>query len=137
MSEAPTNTVKCEIDVPLERIVNCIIGAVEGGSNYWLNEMHCLPASRDIRADLMARDLIWYAEEEFWTRGGGATFKFDKPTADSTGTANVGMTQLRNGLNIMAQKAPRHFSDLIRENDDAETHDVFIQMVLFGEIIYG
>lgn len=37
----------------------------------------------------------------------------------------------------MAEKDPRHFGDLVSENDDADTHDVFIQHVLFGEVIYG
>lgn len=37
----------------------------------------------------------------------------------------------------MAEKSPRHFADLLSEDDDATTHDVFIQHVLFGEVIYG
>lgn len=37
----------------------------------------------------------------------------------------------------MATESPRHFGDLLSENDDAATHDVFIQHVLFSEVIYG
>jgi hypothetical protein len=34
-------------------------------------------------------------------------------------------------------KAPRHFADAITENDDVVTGDVFLQILAFGEIIYG
>lgn len=37
----------------------------------------------------------------------------------------------------MAEKDPVHFDDLLGESDDAITHDVFMQHVIFGEIIYG
>jgi hypothetical protein len=33
--------------------------------------------------------------------------------------------------------APRHFADVLNENDDAGTGDVFLQCCLFGEIIFG
>jgi hypothetical protein len=41
------------------------------------------------------------------------------------------------GLEIMATKYARHFADLVSENDDADTHDVFLQCALFGEVVYG
>ncbi len=41
------------------------------------------------------------------------------------------------GLQVMATKAPRHFSDFVNEGDDATTSDVFLQMICFGEIVYG
>lgn len=130
-------TVKCEIDVPLERITNCITGAIEGGSSYWCNTFVPLPASADIVADIRAKGGVWYDEAEFWERGGGAHLEFDKPTEDSTGEANIGLQQLQNGLNILAAKYGRHFGDLLNENDDANTHDLFLQCVLFGEEVFA
>jgi hypothetical protein len=37
----------------------------------------------------------------------------------------------------MAREYGRHFSDMIAENDDATTADVFLQCCLFGELVYG
>lgn len=37
----------------------------------------------------------------------------------------------------MAEKWPRHFGNFISENEDAETGDVFIQLALLGDIVYG
>lgn len=130
-------TVKAEIEVPLERIVNCIIGAIEGGSNYWLNSFYASKGSKALRARLKADDKIWYAEEEFWTEGGEADLEFDQPSEGAADKATINLTALTNGLTIMASKCPSHFADLMAENDDAITHDVFIQCVLFGEIIFG
>jgi hypothetical protein len=30
-----------------------------------------------------------------------------------------------------------HYADVLRENDDADTGDVFLQLCLFGEVVYG
>jgi hypothetical protein len=37
----------------------------------------------------------------------------------------------------MAQDYPHHFDDLIQQNDDAHTADAFLQLSLFGDVIYG
>lgn len=130
-------TVQATVEVPFDHITNAIIGAIEGGSVYWMNFFAPLATSADLRAELKADDKIWYAETEFWERGGGARIEFDKPTESDPGFRNVGKAELVTGLNTMAAKAPKHFADLINENDDAITHDVFIQCVLFGEIVFG
>ena len=31
----------------------------------------------------------------------------------------------------------RHFKDLATDNEDAETADVFLQLAVMGEIVYG
>lgn len=41
------------------------------------------------------------------------------------------------GLGIMATEHLNHWANFITENDDAETGDVFLQLCLFGEIVYG
>lgn len=47
------------------------------------------------------------------------------------------LESVQKGLACMAEKAPRHYGDLLSENDDAITADVFIQCCCFGEIVYG
>lgn len=41
------------------------------------------------------------------------------------------------GLRRMADKYPKHFDNFMQENEDAITGDVFLQCVVFGEVIYG
>lgn len=40
-------------------------------------------------------------------------------------------------MQLMAQDYTHHFDDLIQQNDDAITADVFLQLSLFGDVIYG
>lgn len=131
----PNVTVSATVEVPFKRITDCITGAIEGGSTYWCNRFTNLPASEDLRSEIRSRGDVWYDEPEFWERGGGAHVEFDKPTDDDPGFRDIG--HLQAGLATMAQIAPSHFADLINETDDATTHDVFLQCVLLGEIVYG
>lgn len=45
--------------------------------------------------------------------------------------------EFQKALTIMAEKYPRHLSDLLMQNDDATTADVLIQLACFGDIVYG
>lgn len=44
---------------------------------------------------------------------------------------------LLRGSDLMAEKFPHHFANVITENADAETGDVYLQCCLFGGIVYG
>lgn len=46
-------------------------------------------------------------------------------------------TQLEQGIKLMQEKYPEHFADFIEEREDAETGDVFLQCIMFEEVIYG
>jgi hypothetical protein len=44
---------------------------------------------------------------------------------------------VRKGLELMRDEYPLHFADLVEEQDDLITGDVFLQLATFGEVIYG
>lgn len=46
-------------------------------------------------------------------------------------------TKIEVGLQLMADKFPRHFGNFMDDNADAETGDVFIQCCLLGDVVYG
>lgn len=112
-------------------IVNAIIGAFEGGSTYWLRTADYVYQPNDVKGNPL------YAETDFWAKGGKMKLTYDDPEGDDLATKEISIDEIRKGLRSMATKDPRHFGDLLSENDDAATHDVFIQHVLFGEVIYG
>lgn len=132
--------ITAEVLVPLERVVNCLIGAFEGGSTYWLRQIeYVVDPEKDMASTY---DSPAYSDEHFWNDGGRANLTYDNPEASEEDdgdqkTTEIGLTQLTNGLSVMAAKCPRHFGDLVSENDDAITHDVYIQCVLFGDVVYG
>ena len=50
---------------------------------------------------------------------------------------HITMDNVKKGLEMMRDQYPRHYADLVEENDDAITGDVFLQLAVFGELIYG
>lgn len=49
----------------------------------------------------------------------------------------ITMDNVQKGLELMQEQYPRHYADLVEENDDAITGDVWLQLAVFGDIIYG
>jgi len=118
--------------VDWSKITNAIIGAFEGGSTYWLRG-----CDYTYRPDGVEGNPL-YAEDQFWAKGGKMNLIYDDPDdQEQRATKEVGLLEIKAALRSMAEKDPRHFGDLVSENDDASTHDVFIQHVLFNEVIYG
>lgn len=135
--------VSITVAVDWSHITNAITGFVEARYTAWCRFFYYQRNQPSTILADAARDgehTIWYNDPSFWTGGGLAVVRFDKPDegeGECTGLMIIGQGELRRGLELMAEKAPRHFADLLSENDDAETHDVFMQMVILGDIIYG
>ena len=47
------------------------------------------------------------------------------------------LKDVRKGLRLMSKEYPHHYADLVEENDDAITGEVWLQLAVFGEVIYG
>lgn len=141
MSTSPI-TLTAKVEVSFDKVTNAITGFVESGYTQWCDTF--VPATddktRSVLRPLSERKMIWYDTGEFWSEGGSAVITYDGPD-DDEGTylqsKTIKVTDLGDALSTMALKAPYHFGNLINETDDAITHDVFVQMIVFGEIIYG
>lgn len=126
----PRITITATVD--WSKITNAIIGAFEGGSTYWLRESEYVYTPDGVEGNPL------YAEDQFWAKGGKVKLSYDDPDdQEQRATKEISLIEIKQGLRTMAEKDPRHFGDLVSENDDAATHDVFIQHVIFGEVIYG
>ena len=44
---------------------------------------------------------------------------------------------VKKGLRLMKEQYPRHWADLVEENDDLITGDVWLQLAIFGELVYS
>ena len=80
-----------------------------------------------------------YAEEA--TYEGEFAFHISYDDGDGEGDANASMTidrqALETGLTDLKDKYPKHFADLLANNEDAETADVLLQVIALGEVVYG
>jgi hypothetical protein len=49
----------------------------------------------------------------------------------------ITLADVEKGLKLMQEKYPRHYANLVEEEDDAITGDVWLQLTVFGELVYG
>ena len=49
----------------------------------------------------------------------------------------ITIADVQKGLELMRDQYPRHYADLVEENDDLITGDVWLQLTVFQEVIYG
>jgi len=122
------------IDVSKQDIMYQFCAAFEGGSNYWLRGWAW--AGKKEPKDSIC---IWYADEELYNEDMLIEVEYDDPDSDDGSTKEYKITykDLVKGLKVMANDHPRHFANMIGDNADAITADVFLQCVLFKDVIYG
>jgi hypothetical protein len=126
-------TVKTTISA--EKIADQVVSAFEGGITYWAAKARPVP-----EVDAMddgERD-PWYARPKLYEGDFKIRIVQHEEHTAGAGT-DVFMTpeSVQKGLDLMAEKYPEHFNDMVTENGDAITADVFIQCCALGELVYG
>jgi len=120
-------------EVSLHEISNLICSAIEGGSNYWYRiDQFIEPKKIEFRSmeDKVYRHLDYPLNE------GGALI-FSVPEDEDGKTYRLDLAVIETGLQLMAEKHSSDFGDFVSGNYDANTGDTFLQLCLFGEIVYG
>ena len=119
-----------------------LVSAFEGGSNYWYTIVdHEFPQGvtyDDFREGgrFANPDDYWHPETLIPFHPGCATL-IAADGLDEGKQFRLDHERLVRGWDLMKEKYPRHFADVIAENDDAITADVYLQCCLFGELIFG
>lgn len=129
------------LDITDETLRNILCCAFEGGANYWIDSIDAVLASGislddfDKGGERQPKGHYWHWSQLVPLTEGcavvitvqdepGKTFRLDRDA-------------IQKGLKVMATKCPKHFGDLLAENEDATTGDVFVQCCIFGEVVYG
>lgn len=126
-----TESVVLNIPVKRQLLRDLLVTAIEGGSTYWASFSN---ATRNEALDYLK---VRVTESE----------------ASRTNTPRVNRyitpEELANGLEALARvcadeerltqfpAAGKHLGDALSETGDATTADVVLQMLIFGEVIYG
>jgi len=125
--------IKADYEIKSSDLANLIVSALEGGSNEW---MHHFRLKYTSLADIGTN--IWYAEPRLW-----ADEKFivsvshENCEAEEVANVDRDYPSLVAAMQLFADKYPKHFSDFVQDNADAETADVFMQIWILGEVIFG
>lgn len=110
---------------------------MNSGSGYWAAIVEDYPSGYKPNSGLCYEDKLWE-----WVKEGG-TFTVEDVEDEETKFV-IGLKEIKKGLEVMAQIMTTDFSNLINEEDDATTGDVFLQCCCFPEevlknkdVIYG
>ncbi len=134
--------VTMKMPVNLDRVLCLLCSALEGGSNYWyMIERYDLPKNMPYK-DFKEGGKYQYPDNyahpaQLIPTYPGCAVIFTVTEEDDGKEYRLDREALERGLRIMAEKYPRHWTNFVQENDDAETGDVYLQCCLFGEIVYG
>jgi len=118
-----------------EVAANLLCGAFEGGSNYWYMiesyktpEVTGKPWGEEYTPAYIS---IPFSEDGAVMLVDCEDEEGDKFTLDKEAVAR--------GKKLLEEdeQYSHHFADVLNENDDACTGDVFLQLCVFGEVIYG
>jgi len=115
--------------VTAQQVADLMVGAIEGGSTSWCSEYNIIKTP----AEVVPNGVVVYSHPEFWA----GDFIIDFTDGEDNKTYRITPGKLQTGMELMANKEPKHFQDWIDENYDADTSDVFLQILCFEDVIYG
>ena len=126
------------VEVTNETIKELLIGALEGGSNYWA----IFRAEPDYVKSVTREDIETYNMEisqyyypEYSIEH--PNFRLQVRDVEDEGTHLVTLKDLEESIRIICKKYPNHLKSIIEEDWDAETSDALLQCAIFNEVIYG
>jgi hypothetical protein len=127
------------ISITVEQVMDLIVTALEGGSNYW----YYIPEIQE-PSDMSKTPCGDYSYIELCAWGDGYIKICDKEEYEANNKAMQGLKTwvlneeaMKRGLDLMHNQHIRHFADFVTGDGDTKTADVFLQLSLFGEIVYG
>ena len=113
-----------------QRVQDLLVSAFEGGSNDWYSDLTPHYPKKQSVLDFWHCDLPLIP-------GGYVTLEAVGADKDPHKVFRIDIKTITAGLQRMAEKDPKAFSDFMDEADDAITADVFLQYVCFGEVIFS
>jgi hypothetical protein len=131
------------VKLPKQRIQDLLVGLFENGCSSWLLEIgdYVLPGGlirNDFRRGGKMQGAEYYHPSQIVPVTEGCTlFLFvENPNAEGRMKFDLNVASIQKGLEVMASKFPTHFGNILSENDDAGTADIFGQCVVYGDMVY-
>ena len=125
-------TVKTAVTLDEEMVKSLLCCATEGGSNYW-----AIIEGYNLAKGVKLSDFEYPHFEVPFRSGCSIEFSIDPHVDHDDGIYELDLANMEGGLQVMADKYPHHWKNVINDNADAETGDVFLQCSLFGDIIFS
>lgn len=116
-----------------QRLLDLFITAYEGGSSYWarLSIIFSEETQQKFNAGLSPSEHIFNRmfndNKEFRV--------WDAENGDLLGT--ISKANLKEGYRLLKAEHESHYADILNENWDATTADIFMQLSVMQEIVFG
>lgn len=132
------DSINIKQEVSFQRIADVLCGAVDPGYeaiSYW-GEVRTKtePSAWTFEPEDSKHEKGHY-RHYYPLNAGGALIIRDNEADGAQYTLDL--AALKKGLQLMATKYPKHFADILAENEDNDTSDVLVQLALFGDVVYG
>jgi hypothetical protein len=116
---------RVDLTISPKQIEDLLCCAFEGGSNYWYTQLELRKETSNLKtsSDRFYDNLLKHG--------------FRLKDRETNKTHLVSPDQFETAMFKMLNKHNRHFNNVVKDNVDAETGDVFLQLVVHGEVIYG
>ena len=115
-------------------VSDLISSAFEGGSNYWASVVSTqAPTKITFRCELFASDAEPHRYYD-WPLNEGGSVTID---ADGESEGELNLQSIEKGLELMAEKFPKRFVAICDDTYDAEDADVFLQLAILNEVVFG
>lgn len=111
-----------------QQIADLATAGIEGGCSPWLES---------IKPRSWKGDDPWYASASFWDGFFEIAATFDGPEDLEGSFASITVVGPEDLQRAFTQMPAHHLADFLNDNSDAETGDVFLQLLILGEIVYG
>jgi hypothetical protein len=128
-----------------EDIINLFVDALEGGSNYWYHIRH-LPNEVRYKAKEMGQS-VSEAIGEYILKGGYVQFydaeeEYDEDDYTETHSDNgllgtVDMDSILEAITIIKRDYPDVWENILDEQYDANDADIFLQLCVMGDVVFG
>jgi len=137
--------IQVDVEVSEKDMMDLLCGAFEGGSRYWAR----MEMSKNAEPSEITRVYDLFAMEDkhvypfFLPFAGGEYKVIDVEENLPLGLLNKealerGMKLLASGKDKNGKVVPiRHWRNFVDEMHDAETSDVYLQLCVMGEIVFG
>lgn len=118
----------------VESILNLLVGAWEGGSNYWIESVEIVSSANKETVTIVPETYFPFFQIVPFI-GGHLKVTLDEEANNEVHELNL--EKIKEAIVLMRTKYNRHYRDWVSQNDDAATSDVFLQLCLFKDVIFG
>jgi hypothetical protein len=120
------------VTIPLDKVVDQIVTAVEGGITYWASAFHHVSSEHE------PAEKPWYSDEKLYAGAFDIKVLIHEEHKAGEGIEyHLTREKLQSGLDWLASNRSSTIQEILDESGDASTADEFMQACLFGELIYG